>query len=378
MSAAAATFWVALAFVAYAYAGYPLLLAALARLSGRPVDKRAITPPLTVIITAYNEEARLAAKLDNTLALDYPPGQLQIIVASDCSSDATDDIVRGWAGRGVELVRSPERRGKEHAQKLALEHARGEVVVFTDAAAVLDPQVLRQLAANFADASVGCVSTEDRVLQEGGSVAGESFYVRYEMLLRRLETRLRSVVGLSGSCFAARREVCREFSETLPSDFNTLLGAVRAGLRGVSDPEAICYYRSVSGEREFQRKVRTIVRGLTGLFANADLLNPLRYGLFSLELASHKLCRWSVPFALCAALAANAWLAMASHFYAALLVLQLAFYVLALLGARSRKLARQVAVKVPLFFVTVNTSIFLAWVKFLRGERIVAWQPSQR
>lgn len=372
------TFWLSLAFIAYTYAGYPLLMKALALVRPRPVRKAAITPPLTVIITAHNEEARLAAKLENTLALDYPPERLQVIVASDCSTDATDSIARGYAGRGVELVRSPVRGGKERAQRLALTRARGDIVVFTDAASRLERGVLRRLAANFADESVGCVSSEDRVLPGEGQSGGEGFYVRYEMLLRRLESEVCSLVGLSGSCFAARKRVCANFSETLPSDFNTLLECVRRGLRGVSEPAALCYYRPVADEREFQRKVRTVVRGLTGLAANRDMLNPFRHGLFSLSLASHKLCRWLVPFALALSLAANLALAPASPFYRALLLLQALFYALAWAGMRSRPLARLLVVKVPFFFVTVNTSIAVAWLKFLRGERIVAWQPSER
>jgi hypothetical protein len=278
----------------------------------------------------------------------------------------------------VELVRSPERRGKEHAQRLAVAQARGEVVVFTDAASRLDRGALLALAANFADQTVGCVSSEDRVVLEDGQVGGENFYVRYEMLLRRLESRVHSLVGLSGSCFAARKKVCAVFSETLPSDFNTLLGAVRLGLRGVSEPAALCYYHSVSDEREFQRKVRTVLRGLTALFANLEMLNPLRHGLFSLSLLSHKFFRWCVPFALALNLAANVALAPGSANYRSLLLLQAAFYALAWAGMRSRTLARRLVVKVPFFFVTVNSSIVLAWLKFLRGERVVVWQPSER
>jgi cellulose synthase/poly-beta-1,6-N-acetylglucosamine synthase-like glycosyltransferase len=368
-------FWGSALLVLYAYFGYPLLLAALSLVRGRPALRGDITPPLTFIITAFNEERQIERKILNSLEQDYPPGRLQIIVASDCSSDATDEIVRRYRDRGVELVRAPERRGKEAAQMLALEHARGEVVAFSDAATVLEPRALRMIVRSFADLEVGCVSSEDRVIDEQGRPGGEGAYVRYEMALRRLEGRVNSLVGLSGSFFAARREVCRGWQPDIQSDFNVLLSSVRLGLRGVSDPEALGYYHDVGdASREFARKRRTVLRGMSALWRNASMLNPFRHGLFALQLISHKLLRWLVPVFMLAALVSSAAL-LGRPAYRLLFGLQVGFYLLALGGAAG---AGARAFRLPFFLLLTNTSILLAWLKFLRGERIVAWRPSER
>lgn len=379
MSAAATyALWLSVAAVLYAYAGYPLLLAALAQVRPKRLQKAEVTPPLSFIITAHNEAALLAAKLENTLGLDYPKDRLQVIVASDCSTDATDDIARGFAGRGVELVRSPERRGKEHAQGLALAAARGEVLVFSDAGTRVPREAVRRLAANFADPSVGCVSSVDRFIDPDGKLSGEGAYVRYEMLLRRLESQLFSVVGLSGSFFAARREVCQGWQPDIPSDFNVLLASIRAGLRGVSDPSVEGHYANVRDpSKEFSRKVRTVLRGLHALFRNAGLLNPLQGGLFSWQLVSHKLMRWLVPFFMATALLANLCL-LGQPLYRALLAVQALFYLSALGGLAFRSLARHRLVRLSAYLLIVNVSILVAWKDFLSGRKITTWQPSER
>src|SRR5207249_8124060 len=250
----------------------------------------------------------------------------------DCSRDGTDDIVRGYSS-GVRLVRAPERRGKEAAQQLALRAASGDILIFSDVATALAPDAVTTMIANFADPSVGCVSSVDRFFDSDGRVSSEGAYVRYEMSVRALETRVNSLVGLSGSFFAARREVCRRWAADRQSDFSTLLNAVDMGLRGVLDPDSAGYYRNiVDDRREFQRKVRTVVRGISVLAANVRMLDPVRYGLFSWQLLSHKVCRWLVPFAMIVACLSNALLISRSPVYLASFVVQIGFYAAALGG----------------------------------------------
>jgi glycosyl transferase family 2 len=366
-------FWSAVALTFYAWAGYPLLLMALASITNRRVVKQRMTPPVTFIITAYNEEQRLRAKIENTLAQDYPASRFEVIVASDCSTDRTDDIAREYGG--VRLVRASERRGKEAAQQLALEAASGEIIVFSDVATALSPAAVSSIVANFADPTVGCVSSIDRFVDAQGRVSGEGAYVRYEMWLRRLETRVHSLVGLSGSFFAARRDVCRAWSADRQSDFSTALNAVALGLRAVLDPETAGYYCNISDEgREAGRKTRTVVRGLAVLARNVRMLNPFRYGLFAWELASHKLCRWLVPMAMIAAAAANVLLLSRSPVYAATFGAQLAFYAAAALGAWTGA----PALRIPAFLVLSHAAILIAWCRFARGERMTCWTPSRR
>lgn len=372
-------FWLSVTFVFYAYMGYPLLLMAIGVLRNRPVRKAPNQPMVSLIITAYNEEKRIREKLDNTLRQDYPRERLDIVVASDCSTDGTDDLVRSYGSSGVRLVRSVVKGGKEAAQKLAVESTTGEILVFSDTATMLEPQAISTIVRNFADPTVGCVSSVDRFIDVDGAVSGEGAYVRYEMFLRNLETRVNTLVGLSGSFFAARRAVCQNWAPDLQSDFNTLLNSVRLGLRGVADPESIGFYKNLADpKKEYDRKVRTIVRGISVFMKSLSLLNPYRYHLFAWQLISHKLCRWLVPFAMIGALGANAMLASSSLFYRGTLLAQAGFYAVALAYLLTTRLPSVGVLRIPSFFVMVNVSILDAWVRYCRGERIVSWTPSKR
>ena len=367
-------FWLSVALIIYAYLGYPCALVGLCLFRTREVKKNEITPRVSFIITAHNEEGRLPEKLANTLGQDYPGHLLEIIVASDCSTDRTDEIARAHADR-IRLVRAPERRGKEAAQQLAVEAASGEILIFSDVATALAGDGISRIVKNFADPTVGCVSSVDRFVDAEGRTSGEGAYVRYEMWLRALESRANSLVGLSGSFFAARREGCRNWAADRQSDFNTLLKVVDMRLRGVSDPESVGFYRNITDDRrEFERKVRTVVRGMSVLGGNLRMLNPFRYGLFSWQLASHKLCRWLVPFALIGACAANVMLVGRSTLYGATFLLQLAFYTAAFVGHRTGR----PGLKIPFFFVLVNLAILSAWCRVARGERMTSWRPSDR
>ncbi|MEO6666733.1 MAG: glycosyltransferase family 2 protein, partial [Nitrospiria bacterium] len=208
---------------------------------------------------------------------------------------------------------------------------------------------------------------------------GEGAYVRYEMWLRDLETAVNSVVGLSGSFFAARRELCRPWPDHLPSDFNVLLNTVKSGRRGVADPASVGYYPNIADEhKEFDRKVRTVLRGLSVVMHNLEFFNPVRYGLFSWQLVSHKLCRWLAPFALVAALMSNGFLLGEGAVYGALLLGQATWYLVAAIGiAWPRRLSHRL-VKIPMYFVLVNVSIAAAWCRYVIGQRATTWEPSRR
>jgi hypothetical protein len=199
------------------------------------------------------------------------------------------------------------------------------------------------------------------------------------MWLRALESQVHSLVGLSGSFFAARKEVCRDFSADMQSDFRTLLNSMRLGLRGVSDPEAVGYYLDIAdSRREFDRKVRTVLRGLTVFFRNLEFLNPFCYGTFSYLYFCHKLLRWLVPLFLLSALLSNIFLAVGSPSYSFILLLHCAFYGIALYGLFKPVSADRTTVKIPLYFLTVNAAILVAWFRYFSGNRMVMWTPSQR
>ncbi len=339
-----------------------------------------LVPKVTLIITAYNEEKRIKSKIENTLALKYPKDKLQVLIASDGSTDRTTQIASNYEKNGFEVLSFPERRGKENAQKEAIRSANGEIIVFTDVATLLEPSGIDRVVSNFADPSVGCVSSEDRLIGKDGKPSGEGAYVRYEMWLRRIESRVNTLVGLSGSFFAARKEVCKEFSGDMQSDFRTLLTSVKMGLRGVSDPEVLGFYQDLSDRtREFERKVRTVLRGLTVYFQHIELLNIFRYGLFSYQYLCHKLLRWLVPVFLGIAFVSNLLLAFGSRVFLGIFLVQIVFYGMAAWGWRRVEDAPVPnLVKIPAYFMAVNASIAVAWWRYLRSQRIVMWTPSER
>lgn len=374
-------FWASLFGVTFSYFLYPLTLMTLLlwprrRPAPAAGDK---LPELTLIIAARNEEARIVDKLRNVLDMDYPRDRLQIIVVSDASDDHTDDLVRGLSRKGVRLIRANARGGKEAAQQLAIAEARGEILVFSDVATRFDGEALRNMAARFADPKIGAVSSEDRLLRADGRIAGEGAYVKYEMALRRLESKVGSLVGLSGSFFAARAVVCEQWDTRIPSDFNVALRCARMGYRAVSDPTVIgCYADIADDSKEYARKLRTVVRGMAALWVHLGVFNPLRYGLFSYQVCGHKLFRWLVPWCMPPLLAASVMLACSHWVYAAALCGQVVFYLLAAGGFASATLRRFTLFKIPYFFVQVNLAIAHATIQFLSGRRIVTWTPSSR
>jgi len=255
----------------YAYFGYPVSLMVIKLIKPRVVVNHLIFLNVTIIITVHNEENRIGDKLINSLSIEYPKDKLQILVASDGSTDETNNIVVNYKPYGVELLAIPDRRGKEYAQKEAVKVANGEILVFSDVATKLSSESLVQIVSNFADNNVGAVSGEDRLIGKENGPSGESLYVRYEMWLRRLQSSVNSLVGMSGSFFAFRKEVCEDFSDDMQSDFRTVLNCIKMKLRAVSDSKSIGYYEDVSGNtHEFRRKVRTVLRGLTVFFRNIE------------------------------------------------------------------------------------------------------------
>lgn len=372
--------------IVYAYFGYALVLYLLTlrkkRYATEPTES-ANRPSVTVLIAVRNEVKVIASKLENTLAAcrfaSSAGHEVEVIVASDCSDDGTDEAVLGYKDSGVVLVRSVERGGKERAQALALKQARGEIVVFTDAKVKLAEDGLVRFAQHFSDPTVGAVSSIDRVTTDAREGSGEGFYVRYEMWLRRLESEFNSLVGLSGSCFAVRRILTSDWRVDVPSDFVAMILAKRAGLRGVLAEDIPCSYKSVSSEKEeFGRKVRTVLRGITAFFAFTEVCDPRRYGTFTLQIISHKLCRWLVPWFFIVATVGSLILAPNCSLFALLFVADMLLLALAHLGYWRPELRSRIIFKIPLFFVLSNAAVFVAWLRFLRGDRAVIWNPSEK
>ncbi|HWN09040.1 MAG TPA: glycosyltransferase family 2 protein [Pyrinomonadaceae bacterium] len=371
--------WLSVAALIYTYAGYPLLLMIVSGLSRREVRRGDFQPVVSIIVTAYNEERDLAAKLENTLALHYPGELLEIIVASDCSSDRTDEIARSFAGRGIRLVRQPQRLGKTAAQNMAVTHARGEIILFSDATSLYEPDVLRVLMPNFADPAVGCVAGRLIYVDPADSRVGRGArsYWGYETFLKKHESRIFSLIGVSGCLYAVRRSAYVPLYEEACSDFIIATKMVEQNLRAVYEPLAVCTEETNRQTgKELKMRVRVIAQTFTDLWRHRSMMNPFRSGFYAVQLLSHKVMRYAAPFFLIAILLTSGILARYSTLYFMLFLSQAGLYLTALAswvferaGIHSRMLA------LPQYFVLSNLAALIAFYQFLRGERYAHWEP---
>ena len=377
--AAELIFWMSAAGLLYTYAGYPLLLVIMSSLRPRLVRRADSMPSVTIIITAYNEERALAAKLEDTLALDYPRNRLEVVVASDCSSDRTDEIACEFGARGVRLHRQPERLGKTAAQNAAVERASGEIIVFSDATTLYQRNVLRTIMPNFADPTVGCVTGRVSYTDSTSSSVGHGTrsYWSYEFFLKKHESAICSLIGVCGCLYAVRRSAYVPLYHEACSDFVIATKMVEQGLRAVYEPAAVCSEATnIQANKELSTRVRIMTQTFADLWRNRAMMNPLRSGFYAVELLSHKVMRYLVPLFLIAILAASAVLASGSTFHLVALALQIGFYIAAgfaglleLVGLHSRVLA------IPQYFVLGNLASLIAFYQFLRGERYMRWEP---
>jgi len=371
-------FWICVFGAVYSYAIYPLLLSVVVPRRRSQGQNPTWQPKVTLVVACRNEERRLAQKLENALQLRYRP--LEVLVASDASDDRSDEIVRSFADRGVVLVRSPERRGKEHAQGLSIKAAGGDIIVFSDAGTDLPADSIDFIVERFRDSSVGAVSSEDQFISTDGKVVGEGAYVKYEMWLRRLESERAGLVGLSGSFFAVRKSVLTRWDASIPSDFACALMTNRAGLVAVSDGRVRGIYKDIKDpSKEYQRKVRTAIRGMAGLARLVEVMNPLRFGWFAFQVFSHKFMRWMVPWFLAGALLSSGVLAYQGlQIYRALFVLQALGYAAILLAHVAPAVRSIGLVRLAYYFVQANIALAHAGVLFIAGKRVVVWEPSVR
>jgi len=379
---------------AYPYAGYPAILKLLSVGRRAPRPRRAAVksmppPRISVTLPVYNEAAVIAATLERILAVDYPADRRQILVVSDASTDGTDQIVAGFAGRGVTLLRQPRRQGKTAAENAARRHLTGEIIINTDASVRIHPDAFKHLVAAFADRSVGVASgrdvsvanVHDEAKQANRANSGEAAYTGYEMWIRDLETAVDGIVGASGCLYAIRADLhMLPVPEGLSRDFAAALTAREHGLRAVSVAEAVCYVpRATSLRQEYRRKVRTITRGLATLAHKRALLNPFRYGAFAWMLFSHKVCRWLLPWGLLLFVTALGALALTSGWARVLLAVLAAPGALAGIAwfwPEGAPMPRLLAL--PAFVAAGNVAVLHAWLRVLAGRSAPVWEPTRR
>ena len=369
----------------YVYFGYPLLLEVLGIIRRRDVNKKDTIPFISVIIAAYNEESTITEKLENTLSLDYPKDRLEVVVASDGSTDSTEEMVRQYEGKGIKLL-SLSRCGKIKSLTDAVDVAKGEVLVFTDANAILEERALRELASNFYDLEVGgvCGNQKYRLEQNpNGDCAseGENLYWTYDKWIKQLESKLGSTIAADGSIYAIRKHLFVPISDPAQADdFAISARVVTQGYRLVYEPEAVSYENPpISSDLEFWRKVRVANQSMNGILHLREALNPFKYGFYGIELLSHKVLRYLVPFFLLIAFVINILLSLDSDFYKIILLLQILFYVLAFIGykARNLNLGRVKIFYGPFYFCLANIAVLLGAIYLISGKRITTWLPER-
>lgn len=376
-------FWLLVLAVAYTYVGYPLTVAVFGNLLDRRVRKGPAVPTMSVVIAAYDEEESIRDRVLNLLSLTYPASKIEVIVASDGSTDGTVREVESLGVARVHVLDLP-RRGKAAALAEGARRARGEILVFTDANTVFRSDALLMLGINFADPDVGGVAgrTEYRVTDRvDGAGRGEGLYWKYDTWLKEQESRTGSVVSAHGGMYAIRRELFRPVEDpAVTDDFAISTAVVAQGRRLVFERDAVGYEEPMDESgTEFRRRVRLMTRGLRGVLLRRELLDPFRYGFYSVALASRKVLRRLVPLAFLPLVAISWILAQTAPLYGVVAGTAVGFLVLAAAGwaLRARPAGRHPLLYVPFFFALANLAALVALANVARGTRIERWTPQR-
>jgi biofilm PGA synthesis N-glycosyltransferase PgaC len=373
-------FWGSALLLTYVYVGYPALAWARAALRGRPPERQSELSPVTVLIVAHNEAAQVTGRIENLLAQDYPADRLEIVIASDGSTDRTVELARAWEPAGVSVIAFEARRGKSAVLNDVVPKARGEIVVLADARQRFDPGVIRALVERFGDPRVGAVSGELILTTAPGGTAvsrGVGFYWRYEKFIRRHESRVDSTVGATGAVYAIRRDLYEPIPEdTILDDVLIPLHIARRGYRVLFEPAACAWDRAAATAREeFARKVRTLA-GNFQLFARERWLTRPRQNRLWLETVSHKGLRLLAPLLHAATFLASAALT-GSLFYRSVFAAQVAFYAAALGGYATRNaIWRTPVLSVPYVICLLNFATVIGFARFIAGRQRVTWDKA--
>lgn len=363
----------------YVYLGYPLLLIVLDKLiRGKTPDVASITPTVSLIVSCYNESDIIEQKISNCLSIDYPRQQLEIIFVSDGSDDGTDELIKQHCDEHIKLIRQEGRLGKTMGLNLALAEAKGEIVVFSDANAMYEENALMMLVRNFHDASVGYVVGAAIYRDDEKSTAGfsENIYWKYEIFIKKIESKLHSVVGGDGAIYAIRKFLYEPLDQEDINDFVNPLQIIAKGYRGIFDADAICYEQTAGDfDKEGKRKQRIVNRSFSGLMKNKTVLNPFKFGFYSLELISHKLLRWLIPFfILIAAVGVSTLAQMKIAIFQWLLLMGILFIWSILLGKLLKSWSACPSVLlIPYYFYLVNFNSMKGVLQSLRGNVQITW-----
>lgn len=376
-------FWTSILIIFYTYAGYPILLIILTKpkisnsLSDHYVNYSTPLPSVALIIAAYNEEKILERKIHNSLEIDYPQEKFNIILITDGSDDGSNDIVSQYPQ--IKLLYEPQRKGKLAAMNRAVGYTRSEIIVFSDANALLNPESVKRLISHYSDAKIGGVAGEKKI-QAGDSIAGgEGAYWRYESYLKKLDAKLYSVVGAAGELFSIRTSLYVPLNENIIlDDFVQSLLLCKRGYRVQYEPGAFAIEQSslsIADERE--RKIRISAGGFQAIGILKALLNIFRYRTLSFQYISHRVLRWTLcPLSLFLAFMASAYLIIYTEhwLYRVAFAVQVLFYLAAVAGSSSRWRIFYL----PFYFCFMNYCAFAGLIRFARGRQQATWQKASR
>lgn len=382
-------FWLGIGLVFYTYLGYGIVIGVLVKIKDKfASNKNNIAsqdlPTVAFVVAAYNEEDYIREKVANTLALDYPKEQLDIVFVTDGSSDQTPDILRTY--EGIQVLHEGARKGKIHAMHRAMGFVKADIVIFSDANTELNPDALQQIVKHYQDPKVGAVAGEKRIKvleKDAANGAGEGIYWRYESWLKKMDSAFYSVVGAAGELFSVRTSLYERVPENaILDDFMLSMRIAQKGYRVRYEPQAQAWETpSSSVKEEFKRKIRICAGGIQSILWLLPLLNIFRFGWLSFQYISHRVLRWTLtPIALVSIFFLNLWLAIQTlQFYQLILALQVVFYLAAFLGwwLQTRKLKLKVLF-VPYYFVVMNLSVFLGFWRFIKGRQSVVWEKAKR
>jgi poly-beta-1,6-N-acetyl-D-glucosamine synthase len=381
--------------LAYIYVVYPVLIVLMAKLFRRPVEKKAVTPSVTIVIPTFNEEVVITEKIENTLHLDYPQDRLQILVCDDASEDHTAEIVKSYAWAGVELSQGTVRSGKVGGLNRALQLATGEIFVIADADILPDPDALRELVANFADETVGCVLAQTR-MRSSEEAVGESggLYWRYEARIRQSESDIHSTVAATGHFMAVRRNLIQPIPmHVILDDFYLAMMTIRQGYRVISEPKAIVWERPTHSMGDEVNRRSRLTAGRFQIISMSRGYLPYLSPLLQFEVISHKFLRLAIPHLMIATLLSNLLFVLISptasfpSFWtsamSAALLLQGLFYGLAiagkvLFGKLSKRSKLIKVLMLPYYLCATNFAGIAGLAGFISGKRTVLWQQASR
>jgi biofilm PGA synthesis N-glycosyltransferase PgaC len=373
------------ALVVYCYAGYPFLMYLLSKLGIKPVRKANIEPTVSIVIAAHNEEDVIERKINNLLSLDYPANKLEICIASDGSTDRTNDLINNFFDTRIHLTVHSQRQGKMSAISQLIAQSKSEIIVFNDARQTLEKDAIRRLVESFADSTVGCVSGElVFTTQEGETAKGINLYWEYEKLIRYWESQVHSMLGATGAIYAIRRELF------VPGPSNVVLDdmfipfkIIEQGYRAIFVDNAHAYDRAAENPKEeYRRKTRTLFGNYQIFRLFPGLFNPLRSPV-AVQLFSHKFLRVILPFVLIAIFALT-WIAKSDVVCFELFRLQVIFYGMATIGSvvcRSTNALVKVISKVcyiPYVFCLLNFSALVGFFKFVESKQDFMWEKARK